>query len=195
MPFYRLYTPRVILSTAEFTSKNYIYTTTTLTFGTDSASFKGRLFKLPLISASLLDSNSDITVIVTLGLQNAIRVSSDSDPMFFISDGERGIGFDLRDGSPRCQGIEALMGDVLGTSTFFSSTSAQSRILSEEYILTISPSQQWGSCHFAGDSGLVSPVSYTHSIDLNRGLWLEMYREDAYEQFTINYITVDIHEN
>ena len=132
---------------------------------------------------------------VTFGLQNSIHDSVDSDPKIFISDGERGIGFDLRDGTPCCQGMQALMGDVMSSSTFFNSAPAQSSILSEKYILTISPSQLWGSCHFGSDSGLVSSVSYTHSIYLNQGLWLEMYREDASEQCIINYLTVEIHEN
>ena len=132
---------------------------------------------------------------VTVGLENGVRVSGDSDPKFFISDGERGIGFDLRDGAPRCQGIQARMGDVMSSSTFFNSAPAQSNILSERYIFTISPSQLWGSCHFGSDSGLVSPVSFTQYIDLSQGLWLEMYREDANEQYIINYINVEIHEN
>lgn len=195
MPFYKLYTASAIRSTAEFTSTNYSYTATALTFGTDRSSYKRRLFKLPLIPANKISSNADITVTVTLGLKNTIRISRDSDPKFFLSDGDRGIGFDLRDGSPRCQGMQALMGDVMGSSTFFSTTTAQSTTLSEEYILTFSPSQQWGSCYFAIDSGLVSPVSYTQSIYLNRGLWLEMYREDSIEEYVINYIIVEIHEN
>lgn len=132
---------------------------------------------------------------MTVGLQNAVRVSGDSDPKFFISDGERGIGFDLRDGVPRCQGMEARMGDVMSSSTFFNSASAQSNILSENYVFTISPSKLWGSCHFGNDNGLVSPVSFTQRIYLNQGLWLEMYREDVIEQYVINYITVEIHEN
>ena len=150
---------------------------------------------MPLISANVLDHDADIIVMITLGLQNAIRISTDSDPKIFISDGQSGIGFDLRDGSPRCQGMEALMGEVMSRSTFFTSNPAQSKILAEEYIITISPTQQWGSCHFTSDSGLASPVSFTENLHLNQGLWLEMYREDGNEQFSINYITVEIHEN
>ena len=195
IPFHRLYTPSDIRSSAEFTSTNYSYTPIALTFGTDSLSYKRRLFKLPLLPANLLNSNSDITVMITVGLKNSIRVSGDSDPKLFISDGVRGIGFDLRDGIPRCHGMQALMGDIMNSITFFSSPSAQSTILSEKYTFIISPSQLWGSCHFAGDNGLVSPVSYTQIISLHQGLWLEMYRDDASEQYIVNYITVEIHEN
>jgi len=186
MPSYKLYTPSVIQSKAEFTSKNYSYTATALTFYTDSSSFKRRLFKLPLIPTATLSRYADITVVVTVGLESAIRISRDSDPKIFISDGERGIGFDIRDGTPLCQGMQAIMGDVMGSSSFFTTgTSVQSTIIPEEFILTISPLQQWGSCHIAIDSGVISPVTYTQSIYLDKGLWLEMYREDASAQYII----------
>jgi len=41
---------------------------------------------------------------ITVGLQNAI-CTYDSDPKFFISDGERGMGFEMREEAVRCQGI------------------------------------------------------------------------------------------
>ena len=194
MPFYRLYTPSILRSNAEFTS-SYSYSATGLTFGTDSTSYK-RLFKLPLIPGAMLSRGADVTVVVTVGLQSAIRNSYDSDPKFLISDGERGIGFDIRDGtSAQCRGVQGLMGDTMTGYSYFSGTSGQSTIESEEFTLTISPSQRWGSCYYAGDSGIISPISYSQYIYLDRGLWLEAYRESSSERYVINYIIVDIHEN
>ena len=114
----------------------------------------------------------------------------------FLSDGNKGIGFDVRDGiTPRCEGIQASMGIELTEDTDFTTPNSESCILSEEYIFTISPSQQWGSCFFAGDSGIISPVSYTHTLYLDQGLWLEVYREGSSEAYVINYIIAEIHEN
>ena len=110
-----MYTPRIIRSTAEFTSSYYNYSQTAITFGPDTG--YRRLFKLSLIPGGVLAAYPDITVKITVGLQNAIR-SGDSDPKFLISDGETGIGFEMREeGSIHCQGVQGNMGD---TSSFLS---------------------------------------------------------------------------
>ena len=193
MPFYRLYTPSILRSNAEFTS-SYSYATTGLTFNTDSTSYK-RLFKLPLIPGAMLSRYADVTVVITVGLKSSIR-SSDSDPKFLLSDGERGIGFDIRDEtSTKCRGMQGLMGDTITGRRYFDGASGQSTTLSEEFVLTISPSQRWGSCYYGVDSGLISPISYSQNIYLDQGLWLEAYREDTNEKYIINYIIVEIHEN
>ena len=196
IPFYQLYTPSVIRSKAEFTS-SYSYSSIALTFGKESYRSRSRdkrLFKLPLIPSSELDRNADITVVMKIGLQNAIRNSEDSDPKVFLSDGDSGIGFDIRDGlHPYCDGIQASMGTIMSNSKDFDGPSPETRILSEEFVLTINPSQKWGSCFFAADSGTISPVSYTQEINLDQGLWLEVYREGHSEEYVINYIIVEIH--
>ena len=77
---------------------------------------------------------------IIIGLQNAIRNSEDSDPKVFISDGNNGI----RDGlHPNCDGIQASMGDIMNNDKYFGGPSPETRILSEEFILTINPSQKW----------------------------------------------------
>jgi len=193
MPFYKLYTPRVIRSEAEFTTSYYNYSTTAITFAAGSPSY-GRLFKLPLIGSNVLTRYADITVKITVGLQNAIR-SGDSDPKFFISDGQRGIGFEMREEAVRCQGMQALMGDVLTSRSVRGGASHQSSHLPEEFVITLAPRQYWGSCYFAVDSGLISPAYYGYTLYLDQGLSLEVYAEHTGEQYLINYIIVEIHEN
>ena len=149
-----------------------------------------------MIPPTVLQRQADITVVITVGLQNAIRNRKDSDPKVFLSDGDNGIGFDIRDGvAPRCEGAQASMGNKLANDTDYDAVSSESNILSEEFVLTISPSQKWGSCFFAADSGMISPVSYTQSINLDKGLWIEVYREGTSEEYVFNYIIVEIHEN
>ena len=193
IPFYKVYTPKDIVSDAEFTTFGYSQTTTTLTFGTDSTSSK-RLFKLPLLNEYVLHSDSDITVVLTIGLESGIR-SGDSDPKFFISDGYNGVGYEMREEADRCRGIEAYMGTTFTSSRVISGHSHDSAILPEQFVLTIKPSKQWGSCYNSVDSGVISPVGYIRSLNLNRGLWLEVYREDQSERYVFNYIQVEIHEN
>lgn len=193
MPFYKLYTPEVILSTAEFTSDYYNYSKTALTFGPGSPAYR-RLFKIPLIPGGLLTRSADISVKITVGLQNAIR-SGDSDPKFLISDGERGIGFEMREEtSTHCRGMDGLMGDV-GSLTSRGGATYSASILPEEFVVILAPSEYWGSCYSALASGLISPVTYTQPLYLDQELWLEVYAEDTSERYLFNYIIVEIHEN
>ena len=193
MPFYRLYTPRDIRVDAELTGAYYNYSTTAITFTGGSATYS-RLFKLPLLARDLLTYSADITVKITVGLQNDIR-SHDSDPKLLLSDGDSGVGFEMREEAVRCQGIQGLMGDVLSSRSLRGGASHESSTLPEQFILTIKPSRAWGSCYFAVDSGLISPVYYTRGLDLRKGLWLELYGENTGERYLINYIIVEIHEN
>ena len=173
IPFYRLYTPRSIRYNAQFTTSYYNYSTTAITF-TGGDSYRQQLFKLPLIPQGLLTYSSDITVKITVGLQNPIRGVYDSDPKFLLSDGSYGIGFEMRDGGGyRCRGIQGTMGDV-SSSTSRDGVLHQASILPEQFVLTIKPTEYWGSCYFAVDSGLISPVDYSGRINPQRGLWLEV---------------------
>ena len=193
MPYYRLYTPRGIRSKAEFTTSYYNYSATAITFEGGVTSYQ-RLFKLPLIPHDMLAYSSDITAKITVGLQKAIR-HYDSDPKFLLSDGSSGIGFEMREEAIRCQGIQGTMGDVLGSRSLRGGVFHKSTILPEEFVLTIKPTEYWGSCYFAVDSGLISPVTYSRRIDLRKGLWLEVYAENTSEKYLFNYIIVEIHEN
>ena len=194
VPFYKLYTPQVILSTAEFTTAYYNYSRTAITFDTGSPSYK-RLFKIPLIPGGVLTRYANIVVRITTGLQKAIR-SGDSDPKFLISDGEAGIGFEMREeASIHCRSIQGSMGAVLGSRVTGGGASYSASTLPEEFIITLAPSERWGSCYSALASGLISPTTYTRSINLDQGLWLEVYAEGTNERYLFNYIIVEIHEN
>ena len=135
---------------------------------------------------------------ITLGLQNDIRAPGhDSDPKFLISDGEDGVGFELRnEGSLHCRGIEGAMGETLtGHVRKPGAIFPASDQLPEEFVLTLTPSQKWGSCFTPIANGLISPATYVRELNLNERLWLEVYAGDASERYLVNYIIVEIHEN
>ena len=129
-----------------------------------------------------------------MGLQKAMR-SYDSDPKFLLSDGIYGIGFEMREEAIRCRGIQGAMGEVLSSRLSTGGASHQASILPEQFDIIIKPTEYWGSCYFATDSGLISPVSYTRRINPQQGLWLEVYAEGTHERYLFNYIIVEIHEN
>jgi len=89
---------------------------------------------------------------ITVGLQNDIHVNHDSDPKFLICDGVRGIGFEMREeGSVHCRGMQGLMGDTLTlrSATGGAINTVSKSNLPEEFVITLAPSQLWGSCYSA----------------------------------------------
>ena len=92
----------------------------------------------------------------------------------------------------RCRGIQAIMGNTLSSRAAIPDIST---VLPEEFVLTIKPHRLWGACYNSVDNGLISPIQYTRTIFPDRGLWLEVYREGTSEQYTFNYIKVEIHEH
>ena len=195
VPFSKVFTPVDIQAEAFFSTPYSSVTGVSLMFGTGGAS-NSRLFRILLIPPDTLDSNSDIAVVITVGLDNGAR-SGDNDPRFFISDSNSGLGFQMREESTgnRCQGLQATMADVLASNVLVSGATHTSAILPEEFVLTFKPREKFGSCYTSIDSGVISPVQYTRTLFLNRGLWLEVYREGTFEQYTFNYIKVEGHEN
>ena len=200
VPFYRVYTPRTLRSKAEFFD-TYSFTATALTFSSGGM-LLGRMFKLPLLPKGVFTSNyADVTVKITVGLDNTVRNSRDSDPKFILSSGydntSFGMGFELRDENGlHCRGIQGIVGTTLHSKKIFTIERTISRVLPEEFTMIINPSERWGTCYHASDTGVISLVSYTcSSLALTNGLYLEVYREGAGEYYIFNYIIVEIHQN
>ena len=68
-----------------------------------------------------------------------------------------------------------------------------SQHFSSEITMQIKPNGQWGSCHTEHEEGIVRIVSYQRKLDLTKGLYFQMYRHDAAEQYRIEYIAVEVH--
>ena len=193
LPFYKLYTATTISNEAIFTASFSSATTVALTYNAGVGAINGRLFRLPLMSADLLESSADIVAVITVGLEKEVR-NGDNDPWFFLSDGTTGIGFQMLDGvGNRCRGAQAIMGNTLTSMATFSGAPHISSTLPEEFVLTIKLRRTWGSCYNSVDSGAISPVRYTRTVFPNRGLWLEVYRNSLSDQYSFNYIKVELH--
>jgi len=197
VPFYRVYTPYTLryLSNTEFFENPSTTTSTALTFFRGSLSYR-RLFKLPLIPWGVFHTSDEVTVKITVGLDSGIR-TGDSDPKFILSDGQdgnSGIGFEMREEAIRCQGIEGTTGATLQSRRTYPGAQHTSEILPEQFTMILKPAERWGSCYHAVDSGIISPVYFSRRLNLSRGLYLEVYREGATENYTFNYIIVEIYE-
>jgi len=201
MPFYQVFTPYSLRYKSTITaSESYSATRTALTFTSGGTSY-GRIFQLPLVPKGVFRSSyPDVTVKITVGLDNSVRTTHDSDPKFILTNGyvgNYGMGFELRDeNGPHCQGIQGIVGTTLTSRTVFTGKScASSSPLPDEFTMIIKPNERWGTCYHASDTGIISLASYTRNFLLRNGLYLEVYRESTSERYVFNYIIVEIHEN
>ena len=67
-----------------------------------------------------------------------------------------------------------------------------SKGFSSEVKIQIKPCEKWGSCHTEHEEGFVSIANYQRSLDLTKGLYLDMYRHSSGEIYRIEYIAVDV---
>ena len=67
-----------------------------------------------------------------------------------------------------------------------------SQSYSSEIKIQLRPAEQWGFCHTEHDGGYTNVGNYQRLLDPSKGLYLEMYRNDASEKYCIKYIVVDV---
>ena len=159
-----------------------------------------RLIQAELIAPNILTATDSVVVTLTIAMDTVLADSSDHDPTFGISDGTSFVGFLVVDkgnygNQSPCYNIE---GDAINTNLNnrvqdSTGTKVNSRRYSSEITIQIKTKDQWGSCHTEHDEGHVNIVSYQRRLDITKGLYLQMYRNDFNEKYYIEYIVVDIH--
>ena len=161
-----------------------------------------RLIQAELIAPNTLTTSDDVVITLTIAMDTALADRSDHDPTFGISDGTSFIGFqavdkgNYGDHSP-CYNVE---GDATNTNLInrvrdITSPKVNSRHYSSEITIQIKPNNRWGSCHTEHDEGTVNIVNYQHTLNITKGLYLQMYRDDPLEKFHLKYIVASIHLN
>jgi len=80
-------------------------------------------------------------------LDSGIR-ASDSYPKFIVSNGQDGVGFEMREEAIRCRGIEGTTGSTLQSRrTYPGGNHTASEILPEQFTIILKPAERWGSCY------------------------------------------------
>ena len=158
-----------------------------------------RLIQAELISSNILTATDSVAVTLTIAM-DTILAQGDHDPIFGISDGTSFVGFRVVDKgnygtNTPCYNTE---GDITKTSFIDrvrdnTGTKVSSQEYSSEITMQLKPNDHWGSCHTEHDEGTVKIASYQRKLDITKGLYFQMYREDAAERYRIKYIVVDIH--
>ena len=161
-----------------------------------------RLIQAELIAPNTLKTTDDVVVTLTIAMDTALADSNDHDPTFGISDGTSFIGFQVvdKDNYPSHSPCYNIEGDVTNTNLInrvrdITSPKVNSRYYSSEIIIQIKPNDRWGSCHTEHDEGHVNIVNYQRTLDITKGLFLQMYRDSINEKYYLKYIVASINLN
>lgn len=177
------------------------------------------IFRIPLIPDGCLKRNADITVIIRCGVIMPVPppppppprrpvwrppVRRPKDPLsFMITDRDFCVGIQLRD--PETYGTTgpylAVEGDFararlrnpnIDVATTVTSTA---NINPDQFEITLKPSELYGTAFSSIDFGHKIVALYSDSLNLSKGLWLDVYRFMSNEEYRINYIEVEIYLN
>ena len=149
------------------------------------------------------DDSQSLTVSMTVAMDTTWADAKDHDPSFGISDGEKFIGFIVVDNNnfatlPPCYSAEGdNVNNILTNAAYDNSgpklNSPQG--YSSEVKIQIKPGEKWGSCHTEHAEGFVFIENYQRELDLTKGLFLDIYRNNVAEIYRIEYMTVDVEMN
>ena len=152
---------------------------------------------VPLIQPAVTSANAKLFIKMNVGLETTFG-AGDSDPSFVISDGSRFIGMLTLDKnnyktSAPCLGIEGASGPTMSHRR----TDAYLPKPSESYYpgrfeIQLSLSDRWGTCFVPLDGGFSREMIYQNKLNPRKGLFLEIYGEDAKEKEGIKYIEITI---
>ena len=159
-----------------------------------------RLTQAELIAPNILTATDSVVVKLTIAMDTVLADSGDHDPIFGISDGTSFIGFQAVDKDNYGTHSPCFNNEGDATNTYLNNrvskstgTKVSSRDYSSEITIQIKPNDRWGSCHTGHDEGYVNIVNYQRKLDISKGLYLQMYRDNSHEKYYLEYIVVDIH--
>jgi hypothetical protein len=198
-------TPRWIKNNArfDFIEKDQVHASEVALSIPSDTSKNENIFRVPLLGKNKVGSDDDITVRIVVGLVLP-EPAQPRDPLaFMVSDGRHAVGIRLQD--PRDYGtigpyvgVEGRPGRTLQDITSESpptSIRTGTRNNPDQFEIVIKPTQYWGSAYCALDGGNKLCVAYSSTLDVNEGVLLDVYRYEANETYTLNYIEVWIYRD
>ncbi|XP_062503452.1 uncharacterized protein LOC134180334 [Corticium candelabrum] len=190
--------PDAIINNANFGESYSLNSHGELVFQ-NGANNRARLFRIPLSRPNRLSGSETLLVDVTYSNRNPISPNSDMDTTVMLSDGVSAVGFltvdksnfDTQSPILACEGTS---GNTLTRSCPGDSlrvTSDPATVHSAHFRL---PSGQPASGSLSGsyDRGVSVYRNYTDPLHFERGLYLEIYRGDAIEQFIFSYFRIQV---
>ena len=128
------------------------------------------------------------TIRITTGLQPPTD-GTDHDPFVGLSDGTNSNHFAILDTNNYASLAACLPRGAASQD--------DNRVLERDSnpaqaVMIFRPIEKYGACYLPMDSGYVNTATFNQQLDLQGGLSLTLYRDNAPEQYTIYYFIVDI---
>ena len=151
---------------------------------------------VPLIQPAVTSANANLVIKMNVGLETTTFGAGGRDVSFVISDGSRFIGMldtASYSGITTCLGIEGTSGPTMSHRR----SGAPRPKPSESYLtgrleIQLSLSERWGTCFVPLDGGFSREMIYQNKLNPRKGLFLEIYGEDAKEKEGVKYIEITI---
>ena len=158
-----------------------------------------RLMVVPLIPPAVTTENANLVIKMAVGMETTFG-GVDSDPSFVVSDGNHFIGVFTLDktnynGDAPCLGIEGASGLTMNQRHRDTSLPKPSEsYYPGRFEIQLSLSDRWGTCFVPLDGGFSREMIYQNKLNPSKGLFLEIYGNDAKEKEGIKYIEMTILE-
>ena len=151
---------------------------------------------VPLIPPGVIGKNAKLVVKMAVGLETTFG-SADSDPSFVISDGDRFVGMLTLDknnyaSSAPCRGIDGPSGNTMTRHTDAALPKPSESYYPGRFEIQLSLSDRWGTCFIPLDGGFSREMVYQYRLNPNKGLFLEIYGDNAQEKEGVKYIELSI---
>ena len=190
-------TPSWLTAHASYIDSHHSKTTEQLTFDagpTDHAA----LLKVPMIPAGVLKHAAPLTVKIAVFNDVDIGEKHDSDIAYGVSDGIKFVGFVMDDKgnydkNAPCYRYEGISGTSLtGRQESGKTPKPSDSFYPDRFLITLKLDERWGSCLTAHDGGFTKTAVYNNRLILNKGITLEVYKQEKGEKVGIKFIEVTI---
>ena len=184
LPYHQLITPSWLLNHATITGP-YILTPQYLEISPTTGDLNQRALNIQLVAPDTL-TNADCISVTIIAAFDPKLATSDHDPRIGISDGTYFTGFFIGDPAVTIS-ADGESGKTLNNRVNGGRIDA-SRYPSE-IKLQFKPTENWKSA-YDNENTLVE--KHQNTLDLTKGLYLELYRNHVTEKLHIRYIVVDV---
>ena len=186
LPYHRIMTPSYLQKHATITGP-YVLTPQYLEISSTTGDNLQRGLKTQLVAPDIL-TNADCVGITVIVAFDSKLAENDYDPRIGISDGINFNGFVVGDDKVYTVPIDGKSGKLFSKQVNAGNTMNAPQYPAE-IKMQFKPSENWGSAY---DNSYTTIGYYQNTLDLTKGLYLEMYRDHIHEKYHIRYITVDV---
>ena len=151
---------------------------------------------VPLIQPAVTSASAKLFIKMNVGLETTFG-AGESDPSFVISDGSLFIGMLTLDKNnyktcAPCLGIEGASGPTTSRRADACLPKPSESYYPGRFEIQLSLSDRWGTCFVPLDGGFSREMIYQNKLNPRKGLFLEIYGDDAKEKEGIKYIEITI---